>query len=86
MTPVSLALISAFAFIVGLIVVIWNMANFMGGCMDSVIKGFDSPRLVNETNNAVKKLIIHVIGAVMIGSGTIGLIASLVWYIVLRCK
>ena len=84
MTPVSLALISAFAFTVGLVVVIWNMATFMGGCMDSVIKGFGGPG--SKPMNPIKKMIIHVIGGAMLGGGTIGLVASLVWYIVLNVK
>lgn len=84
MTPVSLALISALVFIVGLVVVIWNMASFMGSCMDGVIRGFGGPG--SKPMNPIKKLIIHVVGGVCTGGGVIGLIASLVWYIVLACK
>lgn len=84
MTPVSLALISAIAFIVGLVVVIWNMASFMGSCMDGFIKGFGGP--TSKPMNPVKKMVIHMVGGICTGAGAIGLVASLVWYIVLQVK
>jgi len=71
MTPISLAIISAIVFVIGIVVIIWNMATFWKA---------------GDLKQAGDRIVVHFTAGTAAGAGAIGLIASLIWYIVLACK
>jgi uncharacterized protein YneF (UPF0154 family) len=71
MTIASLAIISLLALVVGVAVGFWNMTKVWNEPLDT---------------NPMQKMAIHMLAGLFTGMGSIGLIGSLVWYIILQVK